>query len=351
MRAGLLFYLLLQGLHVAAQVPSAAAADYPFLLRLQRREYGSNACVLLRREGEYHLEQEGRRSTAVFEGTLSPAQLAKVNQWLNEPTLQHFSQKDVVVPLISRNNDQIQINILRSDHWQWLEFPDAESRKPLAFSLDPLLQWLKNLPKLPARKLSEDQGKNNCLPPREIELKRRGEADSGKSPAAAHPESSPTEPHASFLLRFEVDRYGSGTAERECIVVYPDGRYHAEKSSQSGGANMATQVYEARLSEGKLGNVRELLEKPDLAGLHEGNLPQDAQAAEITVVWIPRAEGLQTLRFARNFSLWHAGRWNSVSNDPGARIAEPIQDWVRAELHPSRANQQKNVAGTNCVPR
>jgi hypothetical protein len=98
-------------------------------------------------------------------------------------------------------------------------------------------------------------------------------------------------------------------------------------------------------------SLQELLEDPKLKSMRQGNLPDDGQANEITLLRIPRGDQMQRLRFAENFDLWQGGRRTSVSNDPGAKIAEPLREWVKTRFQPSKSNQVKHATPTNCEPR
>ena len=87
--------------------------------------------------------------------------------------LRNLTNKDIAMSLMVIPYDELQLNIFRGDHWQDLLFLDAGSQKPFASSLVPIVKWFEGLPKKPYRELTEDEGRNNCLTPKNIKLKIR----------------------------------------------------------------------------------------------------------------------------------------------------------------------------------
>jgi hypothetical protein len=67
----------------------------------------------------------------------------------------------------------LQISIFRTDHWQNLVFMNDNGSQSVPPSLGPLVNWLGSLHTQPHRELNEDEGKNNCQSPKNIELKTR----------------------------------------------------------------------------------------------------------------------------------------------------------------------------------
>jgi hypothetical protein len=351
-RGALLLWMLVSGLWASAQHITTAPWDSPFLLRLQRGSLDSRSCVLLRRDGGYHLEREHGDSTAVFEGALPQEQLAQVTGWLNDNGLQKLTQADIPSPLIS-GVDHTQINIFRWDHWQTLTFPSRESRLVAAPSLEPLLAWLGALHKLPARKLSEEEGRNNCLLPREIALKQRPAPDVGTTTHAdaAPPAAAAAEPAAvqvNYLMRFESFRYEGASAERTCLIVYPNGKYHGEKLAQRIGRSMTSWVYEDSLDAAAIAKLRQLIDDPAIENARS-NLPAESHAEEGTGWFIPRAGGTQRLNLAANF-VWREGNyWHSVANDPGPKVVKPLEGWIKANFHPTQHNSLKDAKSDGCA--
>jgi hypothetical protein len=358
-RAGLLYWLLLSGLSASAQNASSAASNYPFLLRLVQVGYGSHSCVLLRRDGGYHLERSHSNSVTVFEGTLPQAQVADVTGWLNNGALRQLTQKDILFPLMSPGGDQAQISIARSDHWQTLEFPDRESRAPVASSLEPLLSWLGTLHKLPARKLTEEQGRNNCLPPGEIGLKRRPApgiqardqaAAAPFNPAPTENSTAPAAPPPNYLMRIERNHYAGISAQRTCLIVNANGHYHGEEFAQEIGHSMTSRVYEETLSPPAISALRQLLDDPGIRQA-QSNLPPDAQFSESTVWFIPRAGEVQHLQLAESFAQRQGDSWVPVYHDPRAKVVEPLERWIKTNLRLTKQTLLKDAKPDNCIAR
>lgn len=158
----------------AAQTALPRAANYPYLLHLETMTFYEDNCVLLRRDGQFHLEHQKGERTRVFEGTLTPAGLLAIQNVIQGDGLAHLRQQQIATPSGYIMLDELYVNIFRGDHWQNLFFPDVPTRKPFDNLVSPLVRWLESLRKEPHRELSEDEGKNDCQLPKRIVLKMRG---------------------------------------------------------------------------------------------------------------------------------------------------------------------------------
>jgi hypothetical protein len=145
----------------------------PYLVRLQRATPGNTICVLLRHDGQFHLETSHGDRTKVSEGSLPRAELLKVRRMLDSDGLPRLSQDKPASPTTTHVSEILQISIFRTDHWQNLVFMNDNGSQSVPPSLDPLVNWLGSLHTQPHRKLNEDEGKNNCQSPKKIELKTR----------------------------------------------------------------------------------------------------------------------------------------------------------------------------------
>ena len=144
----------------------------PYLLRVQRTTPGNTVCVLLRHDGQFHLETSHKDRTEVWEGSLPSSQLLKVRRMLDSNDIPRLSQDKPGSPK-TRVSQILQISIFRTDHWQNLVFMDENGSHSVPRSLDPLLNWVGSLQKQPHQELNEDKSKNNCQSPEKIELKKR----------------------------------------------------------------------------------------------------------------------------------------------------------------------------------
>ncbi len=151
----------------------ASAADYPFLLRLETMDFVNQECVLLQRDGHFHLEEEKGRHTKVFEGLLPEDKMRELQQMIDDEKLVQLTQEQIVSPPGDILLDELRVDVFRSDHWQDLFFMDVASRKPFDRSIAPLVRWLAALHKEQHRELTEDEGKNDCQLPKKIVLRSR----------------------------------------------------------------------------------------------------------------------------------------------------------------------------------
>ena len=165
--------LISGGLPAFAQSERPTASEIsPYLLRVQRTTPGNTVCVLLRHDGQFHLETSHKDRTEVLEGPLPRTQLLKVQRMLDSEGLARLSHDNPGSPK-GRLSQILQISIFRTDHWQNLVFLDENGSQSVPRSLVPLLNWLGSLHTQPHQQLNEDESKSNCQSPEKIELKKR----------------------------------------------------------------------------------------------------------------------------------------------------------------------------------
>ncbi len=164
-------------LAVALLGPTAALSQQtpPYLLRLAHESQADFACVLLESSGRFHYEEDDYGRSKVFEGELGSAQLEQVRKNVRE--LWSVTQSQIEEPVIPGGHDLFDVHFAQDGDWRRLLFRSRESQEPFVKALKPLLQWMQGLQKVPHSELSEDQGKKNCLPHRELTLKSRSEVE------------------------------------------------------------------------------------------------------------------------------------------------------------------------------
>ncbi len=89
-------------------------------------------------------------------------------------------------------------------------------------------------------------------------------------------------PGTASLLTWSKDHFAARLAERSCIIVYADGRYRMEKSSQRFLESMTTHAFEGTLSSAQITDLHKILDSPELANLRH-NLDQTRPASEVEV--------------------------------------------------------------------
>lgn len=343
--------------------------SYPYLLRIEKREAYMNTCVLLKKDGSFHFERiRNVDRVTVLEGELSPDALANIATLLQRPDLVNLRQDDIPEPLIPFG-DEIQLNVFRHDHWQDLVFPDSKDRKKLVPTVDSLVDWLAGLPKLQHREMGEFEGRNNCLTEGKIELRSRPVPPPVVLPPDLHttvPRSlepglgKPTEAVAPppFLLKMTVDRMGE-PMQRRCVVIYPDGRYHAEKSSQAYGEGMRSQVVESMLTPPELQNLSQILDAPELRVEYREQTPSGGiiRGGEFVRLQIPTPEGTLRSLFANLEFVPGYGSGKIESDDlaaiPGSHLAllAPLRAWFKREVEDSKIPPSTDALPNSCKPR
>lgn len=156
-----------------AQSPNEGQTPPAYLMRLVHARTYENICVLLRDDGQYHLERETAQKTEIFEGNLAAAELQHIQQLLSAEELFALTEDKIEKPA-SASDVEIILSVHRDGYWQNLSFPVTSSWEPYRESVVPLAQWLEEMRKVKNRvKLREEEARNHCLPPPKLLLKTR----------------------------------------------------------------------------------------------------------------------------------------------------------------------------------
>ena len=156
------------------QGQDSSATPPSYLMRLVHARTYENVCVLVRGDGQYHLERETAQKTDVFEGMLTQPELQRVEHFLSANELFELAEDKTLKPANAGPSVQIILSVHRPGRWQNLTFPTPDSWESFHESVVPLIAWLEELRKAKNRtKLREEIARNNCLPPPKLELKTR----------------------------------------------------------------------------------------------------------------------------------------------------------------------------------
>lgn len=313
MRASLLALIL-----VSSASGQTYSPNYPYLLRLDHYTFEDHSCVLLQKTGAFHLEVEHGDEVKVFEGTIDSGKLVEIQRELNSDPLDDLSQQRIEEPILNGSPfDKLQVTIFRGDRWQDLFFRSGDSQQPFKKSLQPLVRWLDGLHKLPHRELSEDAGKNNCLPRTAIALSKR---ESGAAPQItpkipsqngsislgvrqATRASAPAQPRT-LLHIYSLERNSASASER-CVIVGGNGGYRVEDRTQKTGRPVETKILIGKIDPDALAQLREILDSPDLVKIKHHEPPGGAAVpvlADITDISISRPDGDQRIILSSGFN-------------------------------------------------
>jgi hypothetical protein len=348
------FLLFLFPACVAAQIKAPTDA---YLFRMEHGSFGAHACVLVQRSGTFHLESTRGEDTRVLEGSVDPATLSELDREINDSALASLSQDQIDEPVIS-HHEFLQLNIARGSEWQDLVFRSAESQEPYRKSLMPLIQWMNNLHKFPHKELSEDAGKNNCLAPGKIALKKRNFSETGATSARASGlRMTPSNPAPGLpppvtltsapLLRMLSMRMKSGVASERCVLIDNNGDYRTElRAQKSGSKNVNTKIDGGRLAPAEVSELRELLSDPALRKTrhHETSRAVLPMLGEMLELEIHRGTEVQELVLSSNFNrsdvpFFYSGDGDIAAAQPVLNfLAEHVENAQVGSLDPNLRN-------------
>ena len=344
----------------ASQVESHPAS---YVLRISHETFSDYSCALLNTSGAFHLEFARGEDIRVFEGTTGPEEVRKVKQLLADPKLETLSQRRIEEPIVRGPTEKLQLTIYRRDHWQDLFFQSEESEEPLRSSLEPLVRWLENLHKLPHKEFSEDAGKQNCLPPREIALKKR---EPNSPPAESFTPGNwaiksilsvpPLQvPHSTApvpvqpLLRVYSLVITRSDAQRSCVLIAGNGRYRFEDHSQKMGRSVTTEVTSGKLSSEELGKLQVILDNPSLVKIqhHEPRGTQPvSMLGDMLNLSIQRPAGEQDIilssSFGRQFGSFYGG-------DADTAIARDLTEFLKEHIENGGGTALDKAARNDCT--
>ena len=338
---------------------SASPASPTYLLRMERGTRAENVCILVRGDGQFHLERTAPNRSRIYEGSFPASSLQELQQMLDTGELQKLSQDQISVELVSEDLDQMLLAIRRPEHWQKLSFPTARTRKPFRNSLDPLVKWLDRVKQQPQE--VGNATPSRCMPPAEATAGQTVQSSTKQSPANP------------YVMRMIVDymstqtlsRNGAPTPtaataidekiERTCVVVYRTGRYRLEKSKQEFGGKMRGEVFRDSLSEAQLQDLERILDAPELKGLHHPTAQAGVtvREGETTDLFIPRGEETQRLMFATYFGARTQGLGmrdqTRINVDEEVQLLRPLRKWLKQNVEEKKVPPAKDVPPTNCT--
>jgi hypothetical protein len=167
-------FVLIAGFVPTTQGQDGSATPPFYLMRLVHAHVYENDCVLVRGDGQYHLERETAQKTEIFEGMLHLPELQRVEHFLSADELMALNEDKLLKPSSTGASMQVILSVHRPGHWQNLTFAEPASWESYHDSIVPLIKWLDEMRKVKnGVKLREEIARNNCLPPPKLELKTR----------------------------------------------------------------------------------------------------------------------------------------------------------------------------------
>jgi len=244
----------------------------------------------------------------VYEGRVPPTQLNQVNEILRG--ISTISQNQIEDPLIHGPYDLVDVGFTEDGRWRDLLFRTAEGQFAYKKWLQPLVQWMERLRRLPHREFSEDAGKQNCLPRRRLRLIPRDEFLEQPPPPTPRPNFGSRQPtlapkpaaipaKVTPLLQLGMLTRNSSGARQTCTLVAVDGQFHFEARAQNTGSRkVKTSLANGRLADEDLQTLHSILDAPALAKLrhHEpaGGIALNIMG-QVIELYIARGAGVQEL--------------------------------------------------------
>ncbi len=341
------------------------------LLRLERVRNRQGVCVLLRGNGQYHLEHHTAEKVRVFEGNLDSDETIQLVRIVSADQLYRLGRKQITDPMLKVDDDEVILAVLRPQEiWQQLFLPDSQSRDPYRESLVPLLNWLDRLQKRKGRELSEEEGRNNCRPFVNLQFTprpaKKGEPRTNIASVATAPiggtTPSVTAPGPqgvvaggkAYVLRMFDSAFVKGTIEMSCTLVTPSGAYHFVKQSRDyGSQKVRSQVLNGTFDETQIAALRQLLDAPELRNPPPGPRPSElaiplTPGPTQTFVSFPREGTIQTFEAWQSLQVV-AGMSTQTIHEHGMKALLPLRQWLKVHLDESKTVPTVNPPNARCM--
>ncbi len=259
--------------------------------------------------------------------------------------------------MLKSDDDHVALGI-RPGYWQQFLFPDSASREPFRDVMDPLLKWLDVVNKRKAKELSEEAGRNNCLPPSKTEFAQRNPAQPSSPQrkqsvtSAAPPANAPAPPHATYTLQMFDDRMVNYRPEVTCLLVSASGAYHLVKQSKNYHKSLSSAVLDGTLAPPQLASLRAILDAPDLVNQPEEN--QDVEVvmtrdSYLTHLAIPRGGTVQKIAAWKSYRILNQTMSSSVE-DHGTKLLAPLRQWLKINIAEKSAVPTPIPPNPRCLP-
>ena len=340
----------------------------PYLARMEHQTRQEDVCMLVQKDGHYHLERVITGHPQVFEGTLESSALTELQPLLTANQLVDLKQSQIEPTLVRDDIDQVMLTISRPNGWQTLTFQSGKSRKPYKSEIDPILKWLDRNKQ--QQNPIAGAATSRCIPPQTTQV------------AGGGAKSNPRNP---YMMRILVDRYeraGSGATlsldkgtagesvggvtnsqamdlnafkiTRTCAIVYQSGQYRFERGVQDHGSLVRSEIYRDTLDKAQLDGLRQILDTPKLAALPDSPWPAAfAREGELVRMAVPRDKNVQTVSSASlpprpASAALPDSTFAALSANIG--LTNPIRKWVKQNIEDRKGEQAKDEPATACLP-
>jgi hypothetical protein len=321
---------------------------------MERARYLQSVCVLLTGNGEYHLERHTLEKVRVFEGALNADELRNVVHILSSDVLFNLKQNAIPDLMLKADDDHVMVTIHRPNFWQELSFPDSASRQPFREAMDPLMKWFEAINKRKMRELSEEAGRNNCLPPSKAEFAQRKEVHPKPSAGdSSPPPPSVAAPRPTYAMQMIDRRLVKNQTQVSCLVVSASGAYHLVKQTKDYNRGLSSATLDGTLSSLALASLHAVLDAPDLVKqpevTDEGEMVFYATGSYFTRLNIPRDGKVQKVAAWKSYRIVNHVLTNTV-DDQGTALLAPLREWLKNNIPDQSAVPTANPQNPRCSP-
>jgi hypothetical protein len=356
--------LLAAFLFASSALGQAYPPNYPYLLRLDHSNFEGHSCALLQNTGAFHLEVDSGGDVKVFEGTVPGNRLGEIEAALYRGALANLSQAEIQEPLIRTKHDELQVTVFGDGAWRDLYFQSSDSQAPFKQSLQPLIGSLDHMRKFANRELSEEAGKNNCLPPKVIALRTR-DVQPPSQPislkttrrilsADRTPQARPSPPATplpiSTLLRMYFFENKTSSAHESCALVAGDGRYRFEDRTQKAGKPVEMRITQGEITGEQLQQLSSILSDPAIEKMKHRE-PAGARIVpmlgDMLQLSIWRRNGSQELVLSSAYK--RPGMPSFYRGDGDIHEADRLRKFLAEKIQNADAEHLKENARNSCT--
>jgi hypothetical protein len=161
------------------------------------------------------------------------------------------------------------------------------------------------------------------------------------------------------MVQFTTSEVFVERVESVCAVVQTTGEFRREQQKQTPGKPSKDTVYEGKLTQQQVDELRSLIDEPTLARAPSQANPYTSWFGEgrFTTVNIPRPTGLQTLAASSYYKIAHdpseaggmAGVHSQFVNDSAS--LKPLKAWFERNIIKAKLQPVTGLSSNGCRPR
>ena len=138
------------------------------------------------------------------------------------------------------------------------------------------------------------------------------------------------------------------------MIVYPGGRYHFERKTQSfGSSTVQTSIFEDAIPLVEVSRANEILDQPEMVNRRDQTPPSGyLMEADFISLIVQRNGSTQKTKFWRYYSPMRVGAAGMpITENNGMKLFQPLEHWIKSNVLERKSPPLKKALPTDCAPQ